>query len=131
VDALKERIVRSDGLLIATPEYNNSMPGVAKNVIDWLSRPPDDADRVFKNLPVAVMGTSPGRFGTVLAQNAWLSVFRTLEMTPYFGDRVALPQAARLFDEHLTIADELIRGVLRHFIHGFFSFAAQHKGRRP
>jgi len=47
VQALKERIVASDALLIATPEYNNSIPGVAKNAIDWLSRPNADIPRVF------------------------------------------------------------------------------------
>jgi NAD(P)H-dependent FMN reductase len=130
VSALKERIVRADGLLIATPEYNNSIPGVAKNVVDWLSRPPEDADRIFKHLPVAVMGTSPGRFGTVLSQNAWLSVLRTLETTPYFGERLAIPQARKVFDEQLNIADLGVRTYLRQFIHGFFAFSAEHKGRR-
>jgi NAD(P)H-dependent FMN reductase len=129
VSALKDRIVRADGLLIATPEYNNSIPGVAKNVVDWLSRPPDDGDRVFKDLPVAVMGTSPGRFGTVLAQNAWLPVFRTLEMMPYFEGRLVIPQAAKVFDDHLNLADDVVRGLLRQFVHGFFAFAAQHTRR--
>ncbi|MCA1734243.1 MAG: NAD(P)H-dependent oxidoreductase, partial [Acidobacteria bacterium] len=53
---LKEQIASSDALLIATPEYNHSIPGVAKNAIDWLSRPPGDVPRLFGGLPVAVMG---------------------------------------------------------------------------
>jgi chromate reductase, NAD(P)H dehydrogenase (quinone) len=65
-------------LLLATPEYNNSMPGVFKNAIDWLSRPPSDIPRIFGSRPVTVIGGSPGGFGTVLAQNAWLPVLRTL-----------------------------------------------------
>ena len=56
VEALKEALARADGLLLATPEYNNSMPGVLKNAIDWLSRPPQDIARVFGNLPVAMIG---------------------------------------------------------------------------
>ena len=78
VAALKDTIAGADALLISTPEYNNSIPGVAKNAIDWLSRPAADIPRVFGGLPVAIMGASTGRFGTVLAQNAWLPVVRTL-----------------------------------------------------
>ena len=54
VVALKEKIVACDGVLLVTPEYNNSIPGVFKNAIDWLSRPPSDIGRVFKNRAVAV-----------------------------------------------------------------------------
>src|SRR3546814_4445951 len=75
---LKEAIAKADGLLLATPEYNNSIPGVFKNAIDWASRPPADIPRVFAAKPVAVIGASPGGFGTILAQDAWLSVLRTL-----------------------------------------------------
>jgi NAD(P)H-dependent FMN reductase len=78
VTALKDRIVASDGVLLATPEYNNGIPGVFKNAIDWLSRPPGDAARVFRDRPFAVIGASPGGFGTILSQAAWLPVLRTL-----------------------------------------------------
>src|SRR3546814_2026707 len=78
---LKEAIAKADGLLLATPEYNNSIPGVFKNAIDWASRPPADIPRVFAAKPVAVIGASPGGFGTILAQDAWLSV-RSEEHTP-------------------------------------------------
>src|SRR3954468_24207767 len=78
VEKLKDRIAAADGLLLVTPEYNNSLPGVFKNAIDWLSRPPADIPRVFGNRPVAIMGASPGGFGTILAQESWLPVLRTL-----------------------------------------------------
>lgn len=126
---LKERIVNADGLLISTPEYNNSIPGVAKNVIDWLSRPPEDESRVFENLPVAVMGTSPGRFGTVLSQNAWLPVLRTLATIPYWEERLVIPSAGNIFDEAGNLTDDVTRGYVRRFVHGFFAFAAQHSRR--
>src|SRR6266850_2040968 len=66
VAALKDRIAAADGLLLVTPEYNNSIPGVFKNVIDWLSRPPGDIPRVFGGKPVTLMGATLGmqaRFG--------------------------------------------------------------------
>jgi chromate reductase len=82
VNVLKEQIVASAGVLLATPEYNNGIPGVFKNAIDWLSRPPVDAPRMFRDRPVAVIGASPGGFGTMLAQSAWLPVLRTLGALP-------------------------------------------------
>ena len=77
VVALKERIAAADGLLLVTPEYNNSLPGVFKNAIDWLSRPDTDIARVFGGRPVGVIGASPGGFGTLLSQTAWLPVLKT------------------------------------------------------
>jgi chromate reductase, NAD(P)H dehydrogenase (quinone) len=130
VSQLKDRIAAADGLLISTPEYNNSIPGVAKNVIDWLSRPADDADRVFKGLPVATMGTSPSRFGTVLSQNAWLSVLRTLETRPYFEGRLVVPNARKVFDESGAVADPKVLELLAAFIQGFFEFARAQSRQR-
>src|SRR5262245_11435250 len=71
VVALKERIAAADGLLLATPEFNYSLPGVLKNAIDWLSRPAKDIPRVFGGRAVGVIGTG-GPGGTRLAQAAWL-----------------------------------------------------------
>src|SRR5262245_2336658 len=62
VTELKDAIAAAHGLVLATPEYNNSLPGVLKNAIDWLSRPPSDIKRVFGGKPVAILGTSPGGF---------------------------------------------------------------------
>ena len=56
VQELKDAIAAAQGLLLATPEYNNAMPGVLKNAIDWLTRPPSDIPRVFGGKPVAMMG---------------------------------------------------------------------------
>jgi chromate reductase, NAD(P)H dehydrogenase (quinone) len=122
VAELKERIAAADGLLLATPEYNNSMPGVFKNAVDWLSRPPADIPRIFRNRPVAVMGASPGGFGTVLSQNAWLPVLRTLGMRPWFGGRLLVSRAGNVFNEAGELTDEAIRSQLRQFVHGFVEF---------
>jgi chromate reductase len=122
VAALKEAIVAVDGLLLATPEYNNSMPGVFKNAIDWLSRPPADIVRVFGGKPVAILGASPGGFGTVLSQNAWLPVLRTLGTTPWYGGRLLVPRAGSVFDEAGRLASDTTKEQLRQFIEGFVAF---------
>ncbi|HUD70946.1 MAG TPA: NADPH-dependent FMN reductase, partial [Dongiaceae bacterium] len=66
VTALKSAIRAADGLLIMTPEYNHGMPGVLKNAVDWLSRPPKP--QAFDQKPVAIGGATPGGFGTRGAQ---------------------------------------------------------------
>jgi NAD(P)H-dependent FMN reductase len=123
VQRLKDRIAAADGVLIVTPEYNNSMPGVLKNAIDWLSRPPADVARVFRGRPVAVMGATPGQGGTALSQAAWLPVLRTLGMRPWFEGRVQIPAAAKAFDNDGRIADPETRDRVRTFIEGFAAFA--------
>jgi len=119
VIALKETIAAADGLLIATPEYNHSLPGVLKNAIDWLSRPPADVPRVFGNLPVAIIGATPGAFGTVLAQNAWLPVMRTLRARLWSGGRLLAPHASQLFDEAGRLADAAMAQRLASFMADF------------
>jgi chromate reductase, NAD(P)H dehydrogenase (quinone) len=66
VTALKEAIAEADGVLVATPEYNGSIPGFLKNALDWVSRPFED--NPLRNKPAAVMGASTGMFGAVWAQ---------------------------------------------------------------
>jgi chromate reductase, NAD(P)H dehydrogenase (quinone) len=119
VRELKDRIASTDGLLLVTPEYNNSMPGVMKNAIDWLTRPPADIARVFRGRPVALMGATPGPGGTSLAQAAWLPVLRTLGTAPWFGGRLMVSNAAKAFDADGTLSDEVIRGRLASFMKGF------------
>lgn len=116
---LKQAIVAADGLLLATPEYNNSIPGVLKNGIDWLSRPPSDIERVFKGKPVAIIGASAGSFGTVLAQAAWLPVMRTLGVAIWAEGRLVVPRARGVFDEAGALVDEAVRQRLQAFLAGF------------
>jgi chromate reductase len=119
VQALKERIMASDGIVLATPEYNNGIPGVFKNAIDWLSRPAADIGKVFGSRPVAVIGASPGGFGTMLAQSAWLPVLRTLGVQPWFGGRLMVSRAGQVFSESGEMVDEKMRGQLQKFLQGF------------
>lgn len=127
VAALKDLIAAADGLLLATPEYNNSMPGVAKNAIDWLSRPPADIPRVFGGKPVAIAGASPGGFGTVLSQNAWLPVFKTLGADLWSGGRLLVSRAGGVFDANGEITDAAMRENLRKFVAGFVAYVSAKK----
>lgn len=122
VAALKEDIAAADGLLLATPEYNNAMPGVFKNAIDWMTRPPADIGRVFGAKPVALIGASPGGFGTILSQNSWLPVLRTLDMRLWSEGRMMVSRAHTVFDEHGSLTDAKLRDQLRAFVEGFTAF---------
>jgi chromate reductase len=119
---LKARVIACDGLLLATPEYNNGIPGVFKNAIDWMSRPSADMPPVFANRPVAVIGASPGPFGTVLAQTSWLPLLHTLRARPWFGGRLVVPRAGQVFNGAGELVDEAVRNQLREFVRGFARF---------
>ncbi len=127
VTALKERILVNDGLLLSTPEYNNGIPGVFKNAIDWLSRPGSDIPKIFGDRPVAVMGASPGGFGTILSQNAWLPVLKTLGARHWSGGRLMLSRAHQIIDENGEINDEATRKLLGSFLQGFAGFVQGNK----
>jgi chromate reductase len=127
VHALKERVIATDGLLLVTPEYNGSIPGVFKNAIDWLSRPGSDIPRVFRDRPVGVIGATPGMGGTGLSQIAWLSVLRTLGTAPWFGSRVTAAKARDLFDASGRLTDETVRGQLQTFVNGFAKYVDARK----
>jgi NAD(P)H-dependent FMN reductase len=125
VRALKDRLAAADGLLLVTPEYNNSIPGVMKNTIDWMSRPAKDVPRVFGGKPVALMGATPGRGGTTLAHAAWLPVLRTLGTAPWFRPRVYVSSAANAFDADGRLIDQAVRETITKFLTGFAEFIAR------
>jgi len=124
---LKDAIAAADGLLLVTPEYNNSIPGVFKNAIDWLSRPAIDIPRVFGGKPVALIGASPGGFGTILSQNAWLPVLRTLGAELWSGGRLMVSRAPNVFTNEGALADPKLREQLRQYLEGFAGFVAQNR----
>ena len=127
VTRLKDAIAAADGLLLVSPEYNNSVPGVTKNAIDWLSRPPADIGRVFGGKPVAIAGASPGGFGTVLAQNAWLPVFKTLGAELWSGGRLLVSRAGGVVDAEGRITDSATRDSIAKFVAGFVKYIAGRK----
>ena len=125
VSALKERIVASDGVLLVTPEYNNGVPGVFKNAIDWLSRPANDIARVFGGRPFALVGASPGGFGTILSQDHWLPVLKTLGVDLWAGSKLYVSRAGQAFDANGELVDDKVRAQLAEFVRGFAAFAAK------
>lgn len=102
VDAFRERIRRADALLIATPEYNYSIPGVLKNAIDWASRPPGQP---FQGKPIALMGASAGMAGTTRAQHHLRQSFVYLDGRLLTRPEVLIPAAAPKFDEDGNLTD--------------------------
>lgn len=117
VQRLQAQLGAADGLLLVTPEYNNGIPGVFKNALDWMSRGP--GLKLFAGKPVAVIGASPGGFGTVLAQAMWLPVLRTLRTRPWEEGRLLVPRASSVFDAEGRLQDEGTATALSDFIAGF------------
>jgi chromate reductase len=126
VSALKERIVAADGLLLVSPEYNNGIPGVFKNAIDWVSRPAADVPRVFGERPVGVIGATPGRGGTAMAQAGWLPVLRTLGAHLFTTGRLQVAGAAKVFGGDGALIDDAVRTLLEEYMDGFARFVAKH-----
>lgn len=127
VQELKELIASADGLLLSTPEYNNSMPGVLKNAMDWLSRPGDEIPRIFGEKPFAIMGASIGGFGTILSQNAWLTPMKALGVKPWTNGRLLVARASNSFNADGLLIDAALLAQLRTFIEGFAGFIAAEK----
>ena len=123
VAALKQRIIASDGVLLVTPEYNNGIPGVFKNGIDWLSRGTPDIPAVFGDRPFALIGASPGGFGTILSQNHWLPVLKTLGVRLWSGQKLLVSRAGSVFDADGQLVDAKVREQLAGFVQGFAGFA--------
>lgn len=122
VTTLREAIRAADGLLISTPEYNNAIPGVLKNGLDWLSRPSGEGARLFGGKPTALMGATPGGFGTVQSQDAMLSVLRAFGNDFWMGGRLMVSRAGTVFDAEGQLVDDKVRGQLEPFVTGFVEF---------
>ncbi|WP_068116075.1 NADPH-dependent FMN reductase [Tropicimonas marinistellae] len=117
VERLRTHLSAADGFLLSTPEYNNGIPGVFKNAIDWMASG-KGAD-AFVGKPVAVMGASPMTYGTVLAQDAWWPVLRTLKTRPWFEGRLMVGRARDLFDSNGNLTDADMRKRVADFVQGF------------
>jgi chromate reductase, NAD(P)H dehydrogenase (quinone) len=111
VSEFKAKIRAADAILIVTPEYNYSIPGVLKNAIDWASRP--HGDNAFDGKPVAVMGASIGMLGTARAQYDLRRSFVFLNMFPLNQPEVMVPFAQDKVDSNGRVTDEKTRKKIR------------------
>lgn len=120
VTALRERIDAADGLILVTPEYNAGMPGVFKNALDWLSRPPAEMHPTFRNKPTALAGATPGGLGTTLAQSGALVVLRQFKVR-LFPDHLRVSKAGDVFDDHDRVTGQTLE-TLEKWMSGFAAF---------
>jgi len=114
VKEFKAKISAADAILIATPEYNYSIPGVLKNAIDWASRP--YGDNSFEGKPVAVMSASIGMLGGARAQYHLRQTFVFLNMYPINRPEVIVTFASQKIDEKGRITDETTREFIRELL---------------
>jgi chromate reductase, NAD(P)H dehydrogenase (quinone) len=111
---LKRRVREADAVLIVTPEYNYSVPGVLKNAIDWASRPYGDS--AWSGKPAAIMGASIGAVGTARAQYHLRQTFVFLNMFPLNQPEVMIGTAATRFDAAGNLTDEATRDRIRRLL---------------
>ena len=101
----KEKIKKADGVIIVTPEYNHSIPGVLKNAIDWCSR----VDRVLVNKPVMILGASDGNVGTARCQGDLRKVLNAPGIAAMVlpGNHILIPTVQNLFDDNDKFTDTM------------------------
>ena len=114
---LRRLVAEADGLLISTPEYNQSIPGVLKNVVDWLSRP--GPEEVLIDKPIAILGATAGRWGTRLAQSMLRHTLCAAEALVLPKPMIFVREAARLFDESGQLRYPPLRDELTAFLLAF------------
>jgi chromate reductase len=114
VKEFKKRIKQADAILIATPEYNYSIPGVLKNAIDWASRP--YGDNSFEGKPVAVMSASIGMLGGARAQYHLRQSFIFLDMYPLNRPEVMVTFAPQKIDKNGKLTDEGTRKIIKQML---------------
>lgn len=110
VQAFRDLLTKSSGLVIASPEYNYGIPGVLKNAIDWASR---GTDSPLLQKPVAIMGATIGMWGTVRMQLDFLNIFLYLNMKPVYKPEVLIAQAQHKFDEQGNLKDDAAKDLIR------------------
>lgn len=123
VAEFKSKIQASDALLIATPEYNYSIPGVLKNAIDWASRP--NVGNPLEAKPVAIMSASTGRFGGARAQYHLRQTFVFFNMRPINRPEVMLSDAPNNIDENGNVTNEMTRKLIGQLLEALATWTKQ------
>jgi chromate reductase len=121
VAELKRLIREADAILIVTPEYNYSVPGVLKNAIDWASRPYGDS--AWDGKPAAIMGASIGMIGTARAQYHLRQMFVFLNIYPINQPEVMIANASERFDAQGNLTDETTKDLMRKLLKNLVDWA--------
>ncbi|WP_298625896.1 NADPH-dependent FMN reductase [uncultured Legionella sp.] len=125
VVTFKKEISEADGILFATPEYNRSIPGMLKNIIDWGTRP--YGNNSWTKKPAAVIGTSPGVIGTAAAQSHLRSILITVDTILLGQPEVYFVFKNDLIDEENNITNEETKKFLQNFLNAFSDWVECHK----
>jgi chromate reductase len=126
VKEFKNKIRAADAILIATPEYNYSVPGVLKNALDWASRPP--GDNALDGKPVALMGASTGMMGTARAQYHLRQTFVILNVCPLNRPEVLVPFAQDKFDATGRLTDQKTRDKIKELLQSLVTWTRKLTG---
>jgi chromate reductase len=129
VRALREAVRAADAVLIATPEYNYSVPGVLKNALDWGSRPA--ADNAWRGKPAAIMGATGGLLGTARAQYHLRQMFVFLDMYPLNRPEVMIARAREKFDAAGNLTDAETRERIKALIEALVVWTRRLRGEPP
>ncbi len=124
VEELRRRVKEADGVLLVTPEYNYSIPGVLKNTIDWVSRPPEPP---FDGKPIAIMGASPSTFGTARAQYHLRQCFVFMNGFVLNRPEVMITQAQNKFDAEGKLTDQPTRDIISTLLTSFAAWVRRIK----
>jgi chromate reductase, NAD(P)H dehydrogenase (quinone) len=125
VKEFKAKIRSADAILISTPEYNYSVPGVLKNAIDWASRP--YGDNALKGKPVALMGASIGMLGTARAQYHLRQTFVFLDLYPLNKPEVMVPFVSDKIDKEGNLTDAKTREKIKELLEGLVAWTRRLK----
>ena len=124
VERFRNELASADAILVVTPEYNYSVPGVLKNAIDWASRPPDQP---FNGKPVAIMGASPGLLGSARAQYHLRQILLSINALVLNKPEVMITQANTKIDEAGELKDEQTRAFVRKLLEALHDWAERLK----
>ena len=127
VQSFRDALKAADGVLIATPEYNYSIPGVLKNAIDWASRPPEQP---FDGKPIGILGASPGALGSSRAQYHLRQCFIYLNGQVMNRPEVMIGQANSKFDAEGNLTDQGTSDFLKGFLASFADHIRYHQRAR-
>jgi chromate reductase len=125
VTTFKQKILAADAIVIATPEYNHSVPGVLKNAIDWASRPPSNA---WADKPVALISASPGPLGGARAQYHLRQTLAALNMHVVNAPEVMIAHANQKFDANGNLTDETAKKLIQKLLANLIAWTERLKG---